>query len=228
MERWTRAQVEQYAPDAKSVTAALKLARPGPWSETGSTDTLLWGKCQGSGRTAYQVSVDLTGPAVKCTCPSRKFPCKHGVALLLLWVEGDGSIADATDAADFAADWKQDRDGRAERKVARADTPVDAEAQAKRLEKRLALMTNGLADFERWLADMYRQGLAATRAQPFSFWDDAAARLQDAQVPGLAARVREGAALLHTGDDWADRLLHETSRWYTAARAWHRRSPDRA
>jgi uncharacterized Zn finger protein len=27
------------------------------------------------------VSVDLSGPAFRCTCPSRKFPCKHGLAL---------------------------------------------------------------------------------------------------------------------------------------------------
>ena len=87
--------MEKLAPDDASIKAALKLARPGPWSETGSTDTLVWGKCQGSGKTPYQVSVDLTGPAVKCSCPSRKFPCKHGLALLLLWVEGDGAVAEA-------------------------------------------------------------------------------------------------------------------------------------
>ena len=63
MTRWTPQQVAALAPDASSLAAARRLARPGPWSDTGSTDTLVWGKCQGSGKTPYQVSVDLTGPA---------------------------------------------------------------------------------------------------------------------------------------------------------------------
>lgn len=84
MTRWTTEQVEGAAPDSSSIAAARKLARPGPWSDTGSSETLLWGKCQGSGRTPYQVSVDLTGPAFRCSCPSRKFPCKHALALMLI------------------------------------------------------------------------------------------------------------------------------------------------
>nr|WP_279163542.1 SWIM zinc finger family protein [Rhodococcus erythropolis] len=32
--------------------------------------------------------VDLRGPAYKCSCPSRKFPCKHALGLLVEWSEG--------------------------------------------------------------------------------------------------------------------------------------------
>ena len=102
MSRWTLAAVEKAAPDASSLAAARKLAIPGPWSDTGSTDHLVWGKCQGSGKTPYQVSIDLTGPAFRCSCPSRKFPCKHALALLMLWVRGDGSVSDVGEPADFA------------------------------------------------------------------------------------------------------------------------------
>ena len=236
MARWTREQVEKLAPDASSVAAARKLARPGPWSDTGATDTLLWGKCQGSGRTPYQVSVDLTGPAVKCTCPSRKFPCKHGLALLLLWVAGDGDLGRATssDAAQAASDWAAGRAKRSSRGTTEADRgagaePADPEAQARRREQRLATMTAGTAELETWLGDLYRQGLAAARQQPYAFWDTAAARLVDAQLPGLAARVRALPGRLAGRDDWADVALAETGRWFAAARAWARRdalAPD--
>ncbi|NUO34795.1 MAG: SWIM zinc finger family protein, partial [Dermatophilaceae bacterium] len=111
--RWTAAQVAGLAPDASSLAAARRLARPGPWSDTGSTDVLVWGKCQGSGKTPYQVSVDLVGPAFRCSCPSRKLPCKHGLALLLLWVDGSGSVADAAEAAAFAQEWAPERSARA-------------------------------------------------------------------------------------------------------------------
>ena len=50
-------------------------------------------------------------------------------------------------------------------------------------------MTAGLDELERWLGDLVRQGLAGARRQPYAFWDAMAARLVDAQMPGLAERV---------------------------------------
>jgi hypothetical protein len=222
MARWTVRQVEELAPDARSVAAARKLARPGPWSETGSTDVFVWGRCQGGGGTPYQVSVDLTGPAFRCTCPSRKFPCKHGLALLLRWVEGGGAVADADGPADFAQDWADQRRTR-DRSTAAERRPPDPAAQAKRLEQRLTLMTAGMADLEVWLADLVRQGLAGARQRAYAYWDDAAARLVDAQLPGLAERVRTMGSDVAARDDWVDHLLAEAGRWWCAARAWQRR-----
>jgi hypothetical protein len=84
-------------------------------------------------------------------------------------------------------------------------------------------MDAGLDDFERWLGDLVRQGLASARHQPYAFWDGAAARLVDAQVPGLAERVREAAGVGHRFEDWAERLTAEAGRWYLAVQAWRRR-----
>src|SRR4051795_4347100 len=80
---WTTATVEGLAPDAASVSAARKLARPAPWSDTGRDERAVWGLCRGSGARPYQVQVDLDGPAFRCSCPSRKLPCKHAVALMV-------------------------------------------------------------------------------------------------------------------------------------------------
>jgi hypothetical protein len=203
--RWTAAQVAGLAPDASSLAAARRLARPGPWSDTGSTDVLVWGKCQGSGKTPYQVSVDLTGPAFRCSCPSRKFPCKHGLALLLLWVDGSGAVADAAEAAGDAAHPTR--------------TP-DPAAAAKRLEERLALMDGGMDDFARWLTDLARGGTASARQQSYAWWDGTAARLVDAQLPGLADDVRAVGGAMSGRPDWAERLLVALGRWWTATRAW--------
>src|SRR5205807_784848 len=75
-----------------------------------------------------------------------------------------------------------------------------------------------------------RLGLASARHQPFSFWDAAGSRLVDARMPGLADRVRALPALLHSAEDWADRLLAELARGYLAVSAWRRRDmlPDDA
>jgi hypothetical protein len=220
MPRWTEAQVVKLAPDDSSVAAARRLTNPAVWSDTGSTEILVWGKCQGSGKTPYQVSVDLTGPAFRCSCPSRKFPCKHALALLLLWVRGGGAVADAEQAAEFAQEWAAERGQRAEKRAAAEDKVPDPAAQAKRLEDRLGLMTAGLEDFGRWLQDLVRAGTAAARQQPYGWWDETAARLVDAQLPGLAEQVRSMAGDVHRRDDWADHLLAACGRWWTATKAW--------
>lgn len=225
MTRWSLGAVERLAPDASSLAAARTLARPGPWSDTGSTETLVWGKCQGSGRTPYQVSVDLAGPAYRCTCPSRKFPCKHALALLLLWVRSDGAISEAAEVADFAGAWAAERADRSAAAAARAAAPpkeVDAEARTRRLEERRATMSAGVEEFARWLTDLTRGGLAAARRQPWTWWDATAARLVDAQLPGLADQLRAMAGDVTTRPDWTEHLLVEAGRWWTAVQAWRR------
>jgi hypothetical protein len=224
MTRWTPAQVAGLAPDDASLAAARRLARPGPWSDTGSTDTLVWGKCQGSGRTPYQVSVDLAGPAFRCSCPSRKFPCKHGLALLLLWVDGSGSVADVEEAAGFAQEWAAERAARGAAREAgaqaRAGKVPDPDAQARRLEDRLTLMTAGMEEFARWLGDLVRGGTATARRQPQAWWETTAARLVDAQLPGIADDVRSVGSEVAWRADWSERLLLALGRWWTATRAW--------
>ncbi|MGB3444438.1 MAG: SWIM zinc finger family protein [Actinophytocola sp.] len=214
------AQVLALAPDPGSAKSARGLANPRTWSDLGSNDSLVWGKCQGSARSPYQVTVDLNEPAFRCTCPSRKFPCKHGLALLLLWSAGGGVVADLDTAEPFAADWAAQRTAR----TATTTRTPDPEAQAKRLAERESLMSAGIDDFERWLHDIVRQGLASVRRQPPTFWDTAGARLVDAQVGGLGDRVRAMGSAVHARHDWAPHLLGELGRWYLAVKAWRRRA----
>ncbi|HYQ31732.1 MAG TPA: SWIM zinc finger family protein, partial [Lapillicoccus sp.] len=75
--RWSADQVLALAPDPSSQGAGRALSTPTPWSGIGSFDSLVWGLCRGSGSRPYQTVVDLDGPAYRCSCPSRKFPCKH-------------------------------------------------------------------------------------------------------------------------------------------------------
>lgn len=223
MGRWSEDRVISAAPDASSLAAARKLARPGPWSDTGSNADLVWGKCQGSGKTPYQVSVDTAAPAYRCSCPSRKFPCKHALALLFLWARGEAADA-GTDTAEFAQQWAHQR---AERATARgrlqAGQPADREAQAKRLADRMAVMDAGVDDFARWLTDLVRTGMASARNQPYSWWDGVAARLVDAQLPGLADQVRAMGSDVHARADWADQLLLRAGRWWAMTKAWRKR-----
>ncbi len=82
---WTTDLVLGLAPDAASAKAGRGQAGPGKWTGLGAQDTVLWGEVQGSGQKPYQVRVDLGGPVFKCSCPSRKFPCKHALGLMLIY-----------------------------------------------------------------------------------------------------------------------------------------------
>ncbi|WP_344015815.1 SWIM zinc finger family protein, partial [Streptomyces thermospinosisporus] len=115
--RWTADQVLALAPDTASRKAGSRLGAAGPWTEAGSSgDGTLWGLCKGSGRTPYRTAVDLadaSGPAYKCSCPSRKFPCKHALGLLLLWAGEDGAVPRG-EAPEWAREWIAGRRRRAE------------------------------------------------------------------------------------------------------------------
>ncbi|WP_042456365.1 SWIM zinc finger family protein, partial [Streptacidiphilus jiangxiensis] len=106
-DRWTTDHVLSLAPDAASQKAAAKLSRPTPWAQTGASAEAVWGACKGSGSRPYQTVVALDGPAYHCSCPSRKFPCKHALGLLLLWssgaLAGEGAAQSAGAVAPGAA-----------------------------------------------------------------------------------------------------------------------------
>src|SRR5690606_40732352 len=60
--------------------AADKVGAPAKWSGTGAAHDAVWGECAGSGGKRYRSCVDVSAPAYRCDCPSRKIPCKIGRA----------------------------------------------------------------------------------------------------------------------------------------------------
>ena len=148
---------------------------------------MLWGECRGSAVAPHRTVVDLAGPAYRCSCPSRKFPCQHVLALLLLWPE-EAVKDDPGGPPDWAASWLAARAGKAGHAPARE--PADPKTAAKRAEYREARVAIGLAELDRWLCDQVRQGLAASQRAGYSHWDDIGARMVDAQAPGPAERLR--------------------------------------
>ncbi|MFF4456063.1 SWIM zinc finger family protein [Streptomyces goshikiensis] len=218
-DRWTAEQVLALAPDDASRKAGGRLGGAGPWSQTGgSASGSVWGWCKGSGSTPYRTVVDLTGPAYKCSCPSRKFPCKHALGLLLLWAaEGLGEPAEAPD---WAAEWLAERAAKAARPAAGPAKPVDEEGARRRAERRAARVGAGVAELEQRLADLLRGGLAGQEQTGYAGWEETAARMVDAQAPGLAARVRELGTIPSCGPGWPARMLEEAALLHLLDRAW--------
>jgi hypothetical protein len=211
--------VEALATDQSSLKAAAGLAKPGKWSGVGISHdgALIWGECAGSGANPYRVMADLRDLGNKCTCPSRKFPCKHVLALLWSKAEAVLSFAPA-DTPDWVTDWLGRRRGGgipkpaavAPKDIGAAATPEpDAAApedpkaaarreaaSAKRLEDTKRAILDALDALEQWIGDQLKSGLSA-------FIDDATARcrriagrLVDGKAAALAGRIDELPARL--------------------------------
>ena len=212
--------VTALAPDAKVAAAGRKLGFPKSWKGPGRSDVAIWGECRGSA--VYQVRVDLSDLAVKCTCPSRKHPCKHGIGLLFLHLDTPLPTAPAPD---WVADWLARRAASTKaRKSAgrREETAPDPEAKAKRARKRLSRVAAGLDALDLWMEDLVRDGLATAGTRPASFWETQAKRLVDAQAPGVAARLRHLSRLPNSSPDWPEKLLDELGRLALLSEAFRR------
>ncbi|WP_067503284.1 SWIM zinc finger family protein [Actinoplanes sp. TFC3] len=207
VERWSPAQVHAVAPDAGSLKGARSVGTPTSWQQSGLLGDVLWGLCKGSGKNPYQVCIDLTGPAYKCSCPSRKFPCKHALGLLLVWAEG-AALPDQDTAPGFVLEWQASRSARAAKASApKAAGPSDPAAAEKRSRQREERVAAGMAELSRWLDDQVQQGLASAERAGHRPYEAMAARLVDAQAPGAASAVRRLGDVAGIGAHWADRLL---------------------
>ncbi|MFJ8694587.1 SWIM zinc finger family protein [Streptomyces roseolilacinus] len=220
--RWTAEQVLALAPDAASRKAGGRLGVTGPWSGTGCSDAgAVWGLCKGSGSKPYRTAVDVTGPAYTCSCPSRKFPCKHALGLMLLWAADAAAVPAGASAPDWAEQWLESRGARAEARKRKDDAgPADPEAARRRAAARSARVTAGAEELEQRLADLVRGGLAGAEQAGYGLWEETARRMVDAQAPGLAGRVRELGAIPGSGPGWPVRLLEESALTHLLDRAW--------
>ncbi|MET9501228.1 SWIM zinc finger family protein [Streptomyces sp. NPDC006622] len=229
--RWTADQVLTLAPDAASHTAGSELGAAGPWSGTGcSEEGAVWGLCGAGGSGPYRTVVDVadaSGPAYECSCPSRKSPCKHALGLLLLWSEGDAAVPARAKgrAPDWAQAWLAARRGhpREDRGAGARGSgagSADPEAARRRAERRAERITAGATELEQRLADLLRSGLAAVEQAGYGLWEETAARMVDAQAPGLAARVRELETIPASGPGWPVRLLEECALLHLLDQGW--------
>jgi len=208
---WTHKQIIALAPDTTSALNAQALAVRSKWLSLGYNEQVIWGECQGSGSNPYRTQIDITELAFNCTCPSRKQPCKHAIGLFLLFADQKDAFTEKTLQQLTSLDTPKHK---SDNKTESTNKVVDTAAQAKRAQMRYNKVTAGMQDLELWLRDLVRQGLAVAQGQPYSFWDNAAARLVDAQAPGVARLLREMASIPHSGIGWEERLLTQLGRVY--------------
>jgi hypothetical protein len=222
---WTNEQIVALAPDAPSVKSGRELANPRKWKTLGQNEQAAWGECQGSAASPYQTEIDLSEPAFHCTCPSHKFPCKHGLGLFLLLAAQPAAFPQ-TRPPEWVREWLEQRAARVEKKQqkppARPEKTPDPKSPAKRASDREAKVSAGLAELEVWLRDLVRTGLATVQTQPLSFWETPARRMVDAQAPGVARMLTELSGIPASGAGWQEQLLERLGRLFLLIEAYRR------
>jgi hypothetical protein len=210
-------QITASAPDAASLKAGRDLATPRKWVSAGGDNEVLWGLAMGSGKEPYQCRVSLVDLASKCSCPSRKFPCKHALGLMLLSV-GQAAALTEKERPAWVIEWLEARTARQEKaeakKEEKASKPVDEKAAQKRREQRDSRVREGLELLQQALLDMTREGLAASGPRDPETWENLARRMVDAQAPGLAGQLRFVADTVLRDPDHETELAFEISRLF--------------
>jgi hypothetical protein len=218
---WDRGRVLALGPDTAARQAALSLPARA-WSTVGRSGSRVWGRCQGSRSAPYEVVVDRDLPAYVCSCPSRKLPCKHALGLLLRWVEG---LVPEADPPDFVGHRLSARAAGNPAQASRAVGELaDPAAAAARAAARAARVTDGLDELDLWIGDQVRGGLAGLERAGYAAVEAVAARMVDAQAPGVAGMLRgiPGELALEC---WPERVLEQLAALHLLIRA--HRSLDR-
>lgn len=236
------------APDQASLNAASKLMKSAKWPLREVNAALAWGECQGSGANPYRVVIDLADYGYKCTCPSRKFPCKHALALMWMYAEEPSSFSDSTTPS-WVEDWlgRRRKSGEGAKKdapsaagkslsaatlseVEKAPDPKDAARAKVAAEKRAAAtraaLLDAMDDLEIWMADQLRTGLMGLLSD-LSRFRAIAARMVDGKAQALAGRLDELPSELMAlpGEERLDALIMRLGKLVLLARAF-RTDPD--
>lgn len=216
-------QAEQIIPDANSAKAAKKLAKFKDWNNiAGSEDQWVWGEITGSA--IYQSAIFLPELKCECSCPSFKRPCKHALALLLVYVENKDQFSIQTDQAlipERVQKWRDKKAKVLDKKEKVADKPIDEEARAKRQASREKKMQEGMEALQTWLIDIANLGLARLRQHNDSI-KQMAGRLVDAQAAGVNVFLDELSSALYQ-EDWQQRSQFWLAKLQVTVSLWQNR-----
>lgn len=243
--------VQELAPDQASLTAAKKLLKPAKWPVRGQAPGVntIWGQCQGSGANPYYTMADVVDHGYKCTCPSRKFPCKHVLALLWQFADSPADFS-IEEPPEWVSEWLGRR-----RKSSSSDKPeiskqptakknihtvddepakvLSPEELAKREASRAkraaqnraatdAAITAGMDELQQWLGDQLQSGIATFIREVNERCRQIAARMVDAKAANLASRLDELPAkiLSYSPQQQPQLVLKEMGQLVQLAEAW--------
>lgn len=210
---WTYDRLLALAPDTQTIEQARRLFFARRWRILEGNGHWLWGEYETAHGQVARAAVRLEPPLLRCSCQSPRKPCKHALALIMLFLNRPEAWVVRMEAPDWAT--------KPTRPTPKPAPASDQEDRAKQAE-RLALMDQGVEELHQWLRDLLRGGLAQLSPQDES-WELVAKRMVDSKMGGIARRIRL-LPLLMDKDDWPERLLGELGLLYLFVQVWRRKA----
>lgn len=195
----TEQEIIAMAPNQSAVANAKKISQKGGFVrlECSADDTFYLGECSGSGKSNYITSVDFidpTAPVCRCTCPSRQFPCKHGLALLFeISAKKSFGVCEIPDDIQKKREKKQARAEKAqteesvselsEEEVAKKKASAAKSAKNAKVKK-IKKQLEGLELAEKLVTDLVKAGLGTMGGTALKNYEQLFKQLGDYYLPG--------------------------------------------
>lgn len=188
----TKEQISMLAPNAAAASNGKKISQKGGFVKLyrSNDDTYIGGECKGSGKSNYITSVDFineSAPVFRCSCPSRQFPCKHGLGLLFDYI--DGKTFEECEIPQDILSKREKQAVRKEKKEQDSKQPkkVNKAAAAKKMKKQL----EGFEILDRFIEGVTAQGLASLSGTALKTYEDLAKQMGDYYLPGAQVLMRK-------------------------------------
>ncbi len=207
---WSYERLLNYAPDSRTLSQARGLFFAKRWKLLEGNGAFLWGEYETIHGHQYKAFVRLEPPLFRCSCKSRRRPCKHSLALVLLFLNRPDVWVVKEEIPEWAALYIQHK-----------EAPNPPKINVSQQEKRIQLMDQGVAELEKWLLNIIQQGLAQF-TNPAD-WENIAARMVDAKLGAIARRLRY-CTTLFLNEEWLDPITKEVGSLYLFVRAWQQKS----
>ncbi|MBO5353463.1 MAG: SWIM zinc finger family protein [Lachnospiraceae bacterium] len=199
MREITEQQIVAMAPNQSAVANAKKISQKGGFVrlECSADDTFYLGECTGSGKNNYITSVDFldaASPVCRCSCPSRQFPCKHGLALLFeISAKKSFGVCEIPEDIQKKRDKKQARaekaeagdsaNGLTEEEAAKKKAASAKSAKAAKVKK-IKKQLEGLELAEKLVTDLIKAGLGTMGGTTLKTYEQLSKQLGDYYLPG--------------------------------------------
>lgn len=189
-------QILAMAPNPTAAANGRKISQKGGFVrlERSEDDTFYLGECTGSGKSNYITSVDFIdseAPVCRCSCPSRQFPCKHGLALMYeIMAKKTFKTCEIPEdilkkRAKKAAKAKGDEEASDEQKEATAKKKASSAKTSKAAKtKKIKKQLEGLDLTQKLVQDLIKAGLGTMGGTAIKTYEQLSKQLGDYYLPG--------------------------------------------
>lgn len=202
----TETWIDSVAPNSAAIKNGQGLVKKGRFLQLNHSEdkVVLFGTCAGSGSSHYQPSADFAvqeKPIMRCTCPSRQFPCKH--VLGLLYAYAGGAVFTSAAVPEDLAVKREKAEKREERKTKESVDGMPSKPKKvnkSALKKKINAQLEGLDVLEKLIHSLIRSGLGTLDTKGRKLIQDHVKQMGNYYLSGAQSELRRLVLVLSAED----------------------------